>query len=178
MASLRSRFSGKVTRLIVATVLIGALLTGTGLAFAADPPSGAANEGRRPPAEVIEKMKLVAENEKRLRDLGAQTRELANAIRLKIKELRAAGTQIPEDVQEAIKQSRQAIKEGKKNLRNAVGKMKTEQRALREDVKTQNWAGALEHLENILALQESVLEEGARVVAQLQHVLKLLKALG
>jgi hypothetical protein len=178
MKSFKGKSSGRATKLALVFVLIGMLVAGTGMAFAADPPAGAKVEANPPPAEVVEKSNVVFDNHVLVLQLRLQCAQVMDQIRHKIQELRAAGTQIPEETRAAIKESRDAIQAGKDVLRATVAQMEAERNALHEDLLAKNWTGVLEHLDNIIAIQGTRLDESAHILAQLQNILNLLESVG
>ncbi len=178
MTSFKGRSGGKATKLALALVLIGTLLGGAGMAFAADPPVIPGGESDGAPAEVIEKSNTVFDNHVLLLQIRLQCVQVMDQIRHKIQELRAAGVQIPEETRAAIRDSRDAIQASREALRATVTQMEAERNALHEDRQAKNWPGVLEHLNNIIAIQGTRLEEAGHILAQLQNILSLLESLG
>ncbi len=174
---------------VVALILSVAL--GTGAAFAA---GGARDSGALtstaaalvtgkvaaggPPADVVEHSNIAWDNHVLLLELRAQAASLTDEIRHVIQELRQSGTVIPEDVRQAVKDSRDAIRGSREAIKATIPEVQAERAALHEDRLAKNWAGALGHLENIIAIQETRIAEARHIVAELEAVKTLLEGIG
>ena len=142
-------------------------------------PGGAANRaaGQVPP-EVVDKSNTAWDNHVEILRLRWQCAAVTDQIRHKVQELRAAGAVIPDETRRAIKDSRDAIRAGRKTLRDTAAQMRAELKALHQARKAKDWTAVLTHLETIISIQQTRLEEGGRILSELQNILTLLDSVG
>ncbi len=172
----RSKIS-KFPALALCLAVVGTVALGAGFAFAADPAPQPSADQAAPP-EVVAQSNVAWDNHVQILELRHEAAALMDQIRHKVQELREAGVAIPEETRSAIKDCKDAIRASQEVLRGTVAQMEAEFAALHEDRQAKNWAGVLEHLGNIIEIQEVRLTEGAHILGQLQTILSLLNALG
>lgn len=173
----RKRGFGRTLALVVGLALIVTFVAGTGMAFAADPATRPAANGAAPP-DVVAKANVAWDQHVQFLQLRHECGLLMDQIRHKVQELRAAGVVIPDETRQAIKNSKDAIRASQETIRGTIAQMKAERTALHEDRQAKNWAGVLGHLETIIGIQVTRLQEAGHIPAQLQNILQLLDSVG
>jgi len=174
--------AGALLALVALVAGLAVTLAGAGTTFAANPapaPAPAPNRaaGQVPP-EVVDKSNAVWDNHVEILRLRWQCAAVTDQIRHKVQELRAAGTVIPDETRRAIKDSRDAIRASRETLRDTTAQMRTELTALRQARKAKDWTAVLTHLETIISIQQTRLEEGGSILSELQNILTLLDSVG
>ncbi len=166
----------KMGALFLGLIVAGTVLAGAGVALAADPAQGVQRDPA--PPEIVAKQNTIWDNRIEMAALRLQCLEAADEIRHKVQELRQAGGQLPEETREAVKSSREAVRAGKDAIRATFTAIKGEWDAVAEDRAAGDWTAMGGHLDNIIALQGTILEEGGNVYTQLQTILSLLDQVG
>ncbi len=172
----KSSLNRKLTTLVLGLVVAGVVLAGAGAAMAAGPaPSG----GRvQAPPEITEKMNTIWDNRIEMIRSHLECVETMDEIRHKVQELRGAGATVPPETREAIKTARESIRASKDAIRATLDEIGAQWAAAAEDRKAGDWAAVADHLDSIIDLQGTALEEGDSIHSQLIVILDLLDELG
>jgi hypothetical protein len=174
MANVKREGKGKTLIMLLSLTLVAALLAGTGLAYAQEAEGtggGGAAQTNPPPPSVREKTDTIADNRIEVLGLRLQCAQTSDRIRHSIQAMRDAGTKPDEEARAAIKEARDAIRAGRETLRGTVSEIEAEREAARADHESKDWPALEEHLDHIIALQETRIATLEDILEQLSIIL-------